>query len=58
MIQTTLEGAAQKWFPVLPIEIKSKWKQFTQDFSKMFDSERNKQIQKFCNELVDIQSSQ
>ena len=43
MIQTTLDGAAQKWFSVLPIEIKSNWKRFTQEFSKMFDSERNKQ---------------
>ena len=25
-IQTTLDGAAQKWFSVLPIEIKSDWK--------------------------------
>ena len=29
-IQTTLDGAAQKWFSVLPIEIKSYWKRFTQ----------------------------
>ena len=39
LIQTTLDGAAQKWFSVLPIEIKSNWKRFTQEFSKMFDSE-------------------
>ena len=26
LIQTTLDGAAQKWFSVLPIEIKSDWK--------------------------------
>ena len=51
LIQTTLDGAAQKWFSVLPIDIKSDWKKFTQDFSKMFDSERNKQHQKVsCNE--------
>ena len=43
LIQTRLDGAAQKWFSVLPIEIKSEWKRFTQEFSKMFDSERNKQ---------------
>ena len=51
LIQTTLDGAAQKCHSVLPIEIKSDWKRFTQEFSKMFDSERNKQIQKvLCNE--------
>ena len=50
LIQTTLDGAAQKWFSVLPIEIKSDWKRFTQEFSKMFDSERNKQHQRvLCN---------
>ena len=52
LIQTTLDGAAQKWFSVLPIEIKSNWKRFTQEFSKMFDSERNKQHQRvLCNEI-------
>ena len=51
MIQTTLDGAAQKWFSVLPIEIKSDWKRFTQDFSKTFDSERNKQQRVLCNEI-------
>ena len=52
LIQTTLDGAAQKWFSVLPIEIKSDWKRFTQKFSKMFDSERNKQHQRvLCNEI-------
>ena len=36
----------------LPIEIKSNWKRFTQEFSKMFDSERNKQHQRvLCNEI-------
>ena len=49
--QTTLDGAAQKSFSILPIEIKSDWKRFTQEFSKMFDSERNKQHQRgLCNE--------
>ena len=49
--RTTLDGAAQKWFPVLPIEIKSDGKRFTQEFSKMFDSEQNKQHQRIlCNE--------
>ena len=52
LIQTTLVGAAQKWFSVLPIEIKSDSKRFTQEFSKMFDSERNKQHQRvLCNEI-------
>ena len=52
LIQTTLDGAAQKWFSVLPIEIKSDWKRFTQEFSKMFGSERNKQHQRvLCNEI-------
>ena len=41
--QTTLDGAAQKWFSVLPIDKKSVWKRFTQEFSKMFDHKRNKQ---------------
>ena len=53
LIQTTLDGAAQKWFSVLPIDIKSDWKRFTQEFSKMFDSERNKQHQRIlCNEVA------
>ena len=52
LIQTTLDGAAQKWISVLPIEIKSDWKRFTQEFSKMFDSERNKQHQRvLCTEI-------
>ena len=52
LIQTTLDGAAQKWFSVVPIEIKSDWKRFTQEFSKMFDSERNKQHQRvLCKEI-------
>ena len=52
LIQTTFDGAAQKWFSVLPIEIKSDWKRFTQEFSQMFDSERNKQHQRvLCNEI-------
>ena len=52
LIQTTLDGAAQKWFSVVPIDIKSDWKRFTQKFSKMFDCERNKQHQRvLCNEI-------
>ena len=52
LIQTTLDGAAQKQFSVLHIGIKSEWKRFTQEFSKMFDSERNKQHQRvLCNAI-------
>ena len=57
LIQTTLDGAAQKWFSVLPIEIKSDLKRFTQEFSKVFDSERNKQHQRvLCNEILRLQN--
>ena len=38
LIQTTREGGAQKCFLVLPIDIKSDWKRFTQKFSNMYDS--------------------
>ena len=52
LIQTTFDGAAQKWFSVLPIDLKSEWKIFTEEFSKMFDCERNKQHQRvICNEI-------
>ena len=52
LIQTTLDGAAQKRFSVLPKDVKTNWKRFTQEFSKMFDSERNKQHQRvLCNEI-------
>ena len=52
LIQTTLDGAAQIWFSVLPIEIKSDRKKFTQEFFKMFDSERNKHHQRvLCNDI-------
>ena len=52
VIQTTLDGAAQKWFSVLLIDMKSDWKTFTPEVSKMFDSERNKQHQSVsCNEI-------
>ena len=48
LIQTTLDGADQKCFFFLPIELKSDWKRFKQELSKLFDSERNKQ---HCNEI-------
>ena len=52
LMQTSLDGAAQKWFSVLPIDKKSEWKRFTQKFSKMFDSERNKHYRKvLCSEI-------
>ena len=52
LIQITLDGVAQKWFSVLFIEIKTDWKRFKQEFSKMFDSERNKQHQRvLCNKI-------
>ena len=34
LIQTTLDGADQKWFSVLPIDIKTYWKRYSQVFSK------------------------
>ena len=34
LIQTTLDGAAQKWFSVLPIEIKTNWKRLHKYFQK------------------------
>ena len=46
LIHTTIDGAAQQWFSILPIEIKSDWKRFTKEISKIFDSERNKQHQR------------
>ena len=50
--QTTLDGAAQKWFSNLSSGIKSDWRSFTQELSKMFDSERNKQHQRILyNEI-------
>ena len=59
LIQTTLDGAAQKWFSVLPKEIKSDWKRFTQEFSKMFDSERHKNIKEFyATKYADYQMKQ
>ena len=51
-IQIKLDGAAQKWFSVLPLNIKSDWKRFAQKFSKLFDSKGIKQHQKvLCNNI-------
>ena len=52
LIQNTLVGAAQKWFSVLPIEIITYWKLFTQKILKIFDSESDEQQQRIlCNEV-------
>ena len=52
LIQTTFDSAAEKWFSVLPIEIKSDWKRSAQEFSTKFDSGRNKQHQRvLCNKI-------
>ena len=41
----------------ISIEIKSDWKRFTQEFSNMFDAERNKQNQRvLCNEICRLPS--
>ena len=50
IIQTTVDCAAQKWFSTLPLDLKSVWKRFTQEFSKF--STLNKQHQRvLCNEI-------
>ena len=36
LLQTTLDGAAQKGFSVLPIETKSNWKNSLKNFQKLF----------------------
>ena len=55
LIQITLDGAAQKSFSVLFIDIKSVWKRLTHEFSKMFDSKRYRQHQRvLCNEICRI----
>ena len=54
LMQTTLDGAAQKGFSVLPIDMKSDWKRFTQEISKMFDSERNRQHQRVLGNECNI----
>ena len=47
LIQTKLDGAAQKWFSVLPIDIKSEWKRFTQEFSKCLILKETNDIKEF-----------
>ena len=52
LTQTTLDGLSHKKFSVLPLDIKSDWIRFKQEFSQMFDSETNKQHQRdLCNEI-------
>ena len=54
LIKTTPDGVAHKWFSVLPIDFKSDWKKFIHEFSKLFESERNKQHQRvLCTKSVD-----
>ena len=51
LIQTTLDGAAQNWFSVLPVKNKSDWKPFTQEFSNNLTLNESKQHQRnLCNE--------
>ena len=46
-----LRWRSSKMVFTITYRIKSDWKRFTQEFSKMFDSERNKQHQRvLCNE--------
>ena len=47
LIQTTLDGAAQKWVSVVPIEIKSDWKRFTQKFLKRLTQKETNNIEEF-----------
>ena len=56
LIQTTLDGAAQKWFSVLPIDIKSDWKRFTQEFSKNVLKETNNIKEFFLMQFADYQT--
>ena len=51
LIQTTLDGAAQKWFSVLPIDIKSDWRSFIQKFSKCLTERSKKHQRVLCNEI-------
>ena len=56
LIQTTLDGAAQKWFSVLPIDIKSDWKRFTQEFSIL--KETNNTKESHAKKFVESQTKQ
>ena len=51
VIQTKLDGAIYEVFSVLPIDFKSDWKRFTQNFFKML-TEKNEQHQRvICNKV-------
>ena len=57
LIQTTLDGAAQKWFSVLPQEIKSNWKRFTQEISKcLTPKETNNNKEFYVMKFADYQT--
>ena len=59
LIQTTLDGAAQKWFSVLSTDIKTDWKRFTQKFSKCVTLKENNNIKEFyVTNFVDYQTKQ
>ena len=47
LLQTTLDGAAQKWFSVLPLDIKTDWKKFTQEFQKCLTLKEINNIKEF-----------
>ena len=47
LIQTTLDGAAQKWFSVLPIEIKSVGKNSHRNFQKLSVQKETNNIKEF-----------
>ena len=59
LIQTTFDGAAQKWFSVLPIDIKTDWKRFTQEISKsLILKEINNTKEFYVMKFADYQTKQ
>ena len=52
--QMTLDFAAQKWFSFLPIEIKSDWKRFTQEFSKLLTLKKQATPKSLMHEIPRI----
>ena len=55
--QSTLDDAAQKWFSVLPIEIKSDSKRFTKNFEKYLIQKETNNIKEFyARKVVDYQT--
>ena len=56
LIQTTLDGAAQKWFSLLPIEIKSTGKDLHKNFQKcLTPKETNNNKEFYVMKLADYQ---